>query len=150
VSAARKQVVHDLLAAYARSDAEVVRSSVTDDVLWWVPQSAAGRYPRPIRGVDAVVAVLAGPSRAYRKPTIAWTVRHVVSDESDIVMAAATMSAILVNGNEYANDYCYVFRFDGDRIAEATEYTDTAYAAERARAPVADGSGPRLLDPPTA
>jgi uncharacterized protein len=137
VHAARKQVVHDVLTAYAASDAETLRRLLTDDVTWWVPQSAAGRYPRPILGVDAVVGVLAGPSRAYRKPTIAWTVHHVVADESDIVMAAATMSAVLLNGNEYVNDYCYVFRFDGDRIAEATEYTDTAYAVERASAPAA-------------
>jgi ketosteroid isomerase-like protein len=46
-----------------------------------------------------------------------------------------------LNGNEYVNDYCYVFQFDGARIAEATEYTDTAYAVERASAPAADVSG---------
>ena len=120
VHAGRKQVVHEVLAAYAASDAETLQRLFTADVAWWVPQSAAGRYQRPIVGVDAVVAVLAGPSRAYRKPTIAWTVHHVVADDTDVVMATATMSAVLLNGNDYVNDYCYVFRFDGDRIAEAS------------------------------
>jgi uncharacterized protein len=137
VDAVRKQVVHDVLAAYAASDAAALRRLLTDDVAWWVPRSAAGRYPRPILGIDAALEVLAGPSRAYRKPTIAWTVHHVASDGSDVVMATATMTAVLLNGNEYVNDYCYVFRFDGDRIAEATEHTDTAYAVERASAPAA-------------
>ena len=85
--------------------------------------------------VTAVLGVLAGPSRAYQKPTIAWTVHHVVADEGDWVMANASMTATLANGNDYANDYCYVIRFDGDRIAEATEYTDTAHAMQRATAP---------------
>jgi ketosteroid isomerase-like protein len=131
----RKEAVHGVLAAYAASDADALRALLTDDVVWWVPPSAAGRYPRPISGIDAVLAVLAGPSLAYRKPTIRWTVHHVVGDEGDIVMANASMNAVLINGNPYANDYCYVFRFQGDRIAEGTEYADTAYAMQLASAP---------------
>jgi len=133
----RKQAVHDVLAAYAESDAAALRALLTDDVMWWVPPSAAGRYPRPISGIDAVLDVLAGPSRSYRKPTIRWTVHHVVGDETDIVMANASMTAVLINGNSYANDYCYVFRFEGDRIAEGTEYADTAHAVQLASAPPA-------------
>jgi ketosteroid isomerase-like protein len=135
----RRQAVRDLLEAYAASDADAVRRLVTDDVRWWVPQSAAGRYDRPIVGREALVEVLAGPSKMYRKPTIAWTVHHVVV-EGDVVMATASMTAELQNGLAYANDYAYLFRFDGDRIAEGTEYADTAYAMERAQAaPPADG-----------
>jgi len=133
--AERKQAVHDVLAAYAASDADALRALLTDDVTWWVPRSAAGRYPRPITGLDAVLEVLAGPSRAYRKPTIRWTVHHVVADDGDVVMADATMTAVLLNGNDYVNDYCYVFVFEGDRIAEATEHADTAHAAALAAAP---------------
>jgi ketosteroid isomerase-like protein len=60
-------------------------------------------------------------------------VHHVVV-EDDVVMATASMTAELQNGLAYANDYAYLFRFDGDRIAEGTEYADTAYAMDRARA----------------
>jgi uncharacterized protein len=144
----RRRAVHDVLGAYAASDEPRLRELLTDDVRWWVPPSAAGRYPRPIVGVDAVVAVLAGPSLAYRKPTIAWTVHHVVvgrddddgdaggctEGDTDVVMASASMTATLINGNAYANDYAYVFRFVGDRIAEATEYADTAHARDQASA----------------
>jgi len=135
--AERKQAVHDVLAAYAASDAGALRALLTNDVLWWVPPSAGVSYPRPISGIDAVLVVLAGPSRFYRKPSIRWTVHHVVGDEGDIVMANASMTAVLINGNPYANDYCYVFRFDGDRIAEGTEYADTAHATQLASAPLA-------------
>jgi uncharacterized protein len=133
----RKQAVHDVLAAYAASDADALRTVLTNDVVWWVPPSAAGRYPRPISGIDAVLEVLAGPSRSYRKPSIRWTIHHIVGDEGDIVMANASMTADLINGNPYANDYCYVFRFEGDRIAEGTEYADTAHAMQLASAPPA-------------
>lgn len=133
----RKQAVHDVLAAYAASDVAALRALLTDNVLWWVPPSAGGRYPRPISGIDGALEVLAGPSRSYRKPTIRWTVHHVVGDESDIVMANASMTAVLINGNPYSNDYCYVFRFEGDRIVEGTEYADTAYAMQLASAPPA-------------
>ena len=132
-TADRKDAVRALLAAYAASDTDAVRRLVTDDVRWWVPQSAAGRYPRPVVGREALVEVLAGPSKAYVKPTIAWTVHDVVA-EGDVVMASASMTAQLLNGLDYANDYAYVFRFDGDRIAEGTEYADTAYARDRAQA----------------
>jgi ketosteroid isomerase-like protein len=130
----RKQAVRDLLTAYAASDAEALRRLLAEDVVWWVPQSAAGRYPRPIVGREALIEVLAGPSRAYRKPTIAWTVHDVIA-EGDVVMATASMTAELISGVDYANDYSYAFRFTGDRIAEGTEYTDTAYAVERSQAP---------------
>lgn len=133
--ATRRRAVHDLLAAYAASDATALRALLTDDVAWWVPPSAAARYPRPMVGVDAVVDVLAGPSRAYDKSTIVWTIHHVVADDGDVVMANATMTAALLNGNDYRNDYCYVFTFAGARIREGTEYADTAYAVERATAP---------------
>jgi ketosteroid isomerase-like protein len=131
----RKEAVHRVLTAYAASDEEALRALLTDDVVWWVPPSAASRYPRPLAGIEAVLAVLAGPSLAYHKPTIEWAVHHVIADEDSIVMANASMTAMLLNGSGYSNEYCYVFRFEGDRIAEAREYTDTAYALERAAAP---------------
>ena len=37
--AERKQAVHDVLAAYAASDAGALRALLTNDVLWWVPPS---------------------------------------------------------------------------------------------------------------
>lgn len=141
---ARHGAVAAILLAYASSDETAIRALCTEDVAWWVPPSAEGRYPRPIIGIDAVVGVLAGPSQAYDKSTIAWTIHHVVGGDefdaevdpdADIVMANATMTATLRNGNDYRNQYCYVFRFAGVRIAEATEYADTACAATRAAAP---------------
>ena len=135
----RKQAVRNVLAAYAASDNVALRALLTTDVRWWVPPSAASRYPRPIVGVDAVLDVLGGPSLAYDKPTIRWSIDHIVADaaEPDVVMANASMTAKLINGNDYTNDYAYVFRFDGDRIAEATEYADTAFAIEQAQRPTA-------------
>ena len=130
----RIRAVHDVLEAYARSDALALRRLLTDDVVWWVPPSAAGRYPRPIVGIEAVLEVLAGPSLAYDKPTIRWTVHHVVADDGDIVMAAATMTGTLLNGNPYTNEYAFLYRFDGGRVAETTEYADTAHAMAQAAA----------------
>ena len=41
------------------------------------------------------------------------------------------MQAVMAEGASYDNDYVYLFRFDGPKIAEVWEYLDTAYFFER-------------------
>lgn len=47
--------------------------------------------------------------------------------DGDKVYFEATSQAELKNGKSYANRYAFVVRFDGDLIAEAREYSDTAH-----------------------
>lgn len=48
--------------------------------------------------------------------------------QGDRVALEASSQASLRNGRTYANRYHFLFRFDGERIAEVREYCDTAPA----------------------
>ncbi len=51
-------------------------------------------------------------------------IRHLVA-EGDLVSAHYRRTAELLHGGEYEAEYNILFRFDGDRIAEAWEVADT-------------------------
>lgn len=137
----RKRAAQAVLAANAASDAATLRTLLADDVMWWVPPSAGQRYARPTHGRAAVVELLAGPSQMYDKSTIRWTVHHAIV-EGDIAMLNASMTAVLRNGRDYANDYCFVFRFADALICEAIEYADTAHAMQLAGGATARAAPP--------
>ena len=50
--------------------------------------------------------------------------------EGDRIAVQAEGRATLRSGAPYCNVYAFVFRFAGDRVAEVTEYLDTAHLAQ--------------------
>jgi len=120
------QLVRAYYAASDASDGVAVGALVTDDVKWWVPQSAAAQgIPRPVVGRDQLIESFWGAVR-YRPGTRAWTIERLIVGD-DCVAAQATLTATMAGGAPYVNQYVYVFRFEGSKIAEVWEYLDTAY-----------------------
>jgi ketosteroid isomerase-like protein len=127
-----KDVVRQQLAAMERVDGPAQGALMTDDVRWWVPQSAeqAAHIPRPLDGRAAVVKLLESAPTLFSEAH--WTIDHLVA-EDDIVVAAAHMQGRTASGNDYLNQYVFVYRFVDGLIAEIWENLDTAYVFEKVR-----------------
>ncbi|MEO5839861.1 MAG: nuclear transport factor 2 family protein [Acidimicrobiales bacterium] len=125
-----KQVVRDQIAAMERQDAAAQGALMTDDVQWWVPQSAveASGLARPLSGKKAVVELLGGVDAFFSE--MRWTIDLVVA-EGDHVAVHAHMQGRTASGKDYLNHYHFLYRLDGGRIAEVWEHVDTAYAFAR-------------------
>jgi ketosteroid isomerase-like protein len=98
---------------------------LTDDACWHLPTSVAQRgFDQDVRG-EAVHALFLGSAERYL-PGRTWDVHHVVADD-DLVALHCTMHARTNVDKEYHGSYHMLFRVEGDRIAEAWEFLDTAY-----------------------
>jgi ketosteroid isomerase-like protein len=126
----RERTARAYFDASGASHGEAVAALMTEGIVWWVPQSAATRnnIPRPLAGRQLLVDTFWRGAR-YRDRH--WTVHRVMVD-GDMVSVQASMRATMVEGGaSYDNDYVYLFRFEGSKIAEAWEYLDTAYFFDR-------------------
>jgi ketosteroid isomerase-like protein len=127
----RERAARAYFAASEAADGDAVGALVTDEVTWWVPQSAAARngIPRPVVGRQALIDTFWRGAR-YRHGTRRWTIDRVLV-AGDMVAVQASMQAVLTEGADYDNDYVYLFRFEGPAIAEVWEHLDTAYFFDR-------------------
>jgi len=119
-----------LVRAFWESSADDKGRLITDDVQWHLPTSVAARsgFAQDLRG-DDVRALFAGGQAMY-EPERTWDIWHVVA-EDDLVTLHCTMHGLTASGNDYHGSYHMLFRIEGDRIAEAWEFLDTAYVMER-------------------
>ena len=125
-----KELVKRFRQAADTRDFAAASELMSGDIRWWVPRSAE-RYERPIQGRDAVVALLSGATaRVYRPDTMQREYHTFVAD-GDHVAVWLTMTAETTNGADYTNDYHFLYRCTGGRIAEVWEHLDTAYAYSR-------------------
>ena len=114
-----------LVLAFWESSADDKGRLTTDDVEWHLPISVATRsgFTQDLRG-DDVRALFTGGQAMYQ-PERTWDIWHVVADDN-LVALHCTMHALTASGNDYHGSYHMLFRIEGDRIAEAWEFLDTA------------------------
>jgi ketosteroid isomerase-like protein len=126
----QKAVAVALVTAIAERDRATVSSCLSEEVVWWVPQSAAALgLPRPLRGRQATLGLLCGESR-YQVGTMQWDHHHLLHDGA-MVAVHSTLRATTNLGVAYENQYVNLYRFDGRQIVEGWEHTDTSYAFSR-------------------
>src|SRR5262245_58352051 len=75
-----KQVVSQQIRALEHPDAAAQAALMTDDVLWWVPQSAVdvAHLPRPLEGKEAVTGMLGGAAVFFSK--LHWTIDQLIAE----------------------------------------------------------------------
>ena len=125
----RKSVVEQVLRALLADEGHATRDLVHDDVVWWVPASAAAQFglARPLQGFDDI-AWFGGPGwKGFEPGSSRLEIHHLVA-EGDLVSAHYRRTARRLGGAPYDVEYNILFRFDGDRIAEVWEIADTAAA----------------------
>jgi uncharacterized protein len=122
-----KDSVRRFLDAMAANDVEALRALLTDDAKWWVPPSVAV-VARPLVGIDHVAQLAGGEiTRAFRPGTTTWRIVHMTA-EGDRVAILMDRCSVTAHGNPYENQYHWLFRFVGNRVAEVWEIMDTALA----------------------
>lgn len=128
--------VQELLDAIGAHDRGRLETLLTADARWWFQSSVARPgAPRPIVGRGAVVSAVVPPHPAFEKYRTSWTVLHRVED-GDLLALHAERRATGSRGQAYHVEYHFLFRYDGDEIAEVWDIMDTAAASSQLSRPV--------------
>ena len=98
-------------------------AQLADDVTW--TNIGSTQYSGTYRGKAVLMEELLGPLFGKLKAGIFSTVDNIIA-EGDMVVAQSRGTAETLDGRTYNNTYCHVFKLRDEKIAEVTEYLDTA------------------------
>ncbi|MGH3629769.1 MAG: nuclear transport factor 2 family protein [Sciscionella sp.] len=114
-------------AARDRNDAIAIAALVAEDVEWHPPESVRNR---PIRGRDRVTSAMTGGSTSsvLQVDTIKREVVSVVV-ENETAAVRQLMTATRVDGEQYRNNYCWIYTVENGLIRRIDEYGDTLLIA---------------------
>jgi ketosteroid isomerase-like protein len=106
---------------------EKLAALFTDDVEWYPPESAPLAV---IKGRDAVTRELGGetPKRMFDMKTFRLTIHRILAD-GETAVVQHSISAKTRAGEQYENEYCWVYHCRDGKIAKIEEYADTHKAA---------------------
>jgi uncharacterized protein (TIGR02246 family) len=123
---ATRVLIQRFVEARASNDAGTIADLLTDDAVWYTPASAG---IGPFRGHDEVLTALTGGAAAsiLDVATIRREVRTVIVD-GDRAVVQQRLSATACNGNDYANEYCWVYTCRDGKVQVMEEYADTLHA----------------------
>jgi uncharacterized protein len=121
-----RQLIARFLAAHERADAPAMRELITEDATWHLPPSAG---VGPFTGAEQVSAALAGGAADnwLDVSTIERKVTGIVVD-GDTAVALETKTATTHGGEQYLNDYCWVYTCRDGLISQIRNFTDTLHA----------------------
>jgi ketosteroid isomerase-like protein len=113
---------------------------VSDDVDWTVQGThpLAGRYRSKSQFIEATFARLGG----VLSDGVKLELRHLYVDDDTVIAELHSMSTTN-EGARFANNYCWVCRFDGDTIVEVRAYLDSMRVAYTVLRNEHDGIRPR-------
>ncbi|MEU1408707.1 nuclear transport factor 2 family protein [Streptomyces sp. NPDC005728] len=117
------RVAHDFYHALQAKDIDAFADLWTADAVYRVPVTPDG-VPGEFAGRDIIVGALGQFFALFGDTRITWDA-EVMADPRQ-VLATWTLEIELLTGGTYRNRGASVFRLEGDRIAEYTEYVDTA------------------------
>lgn len=122
-AAENRQVVLDFYEAGARGDMDACFALLADDVSW--TNIGSTKFSGTYTGKQQLVEQLLGPLFGQLKAGIRSKIERLVA-EDDIVVAQTSGTAETLDGKPYNNTYCQVIRIQDGKIADVTEYFDTA------------------------
>lgn len=123
------EIVRNAWKLFASRSGERIAAVFTDDAEWLAPAgnatAVALEAPNHMVGRAAITRFLAEDfGRLFvRDVHVAF---HGIYAEGDRVIVEETMTATLAGGNQYTNDYCFVFELRDGLIHRVREYMDTA------------------------
>ncbi|SDZ36685.1 hypothetical protein SAMN05518669_13048 [Variovorax sp. YR634] len=125
------QRIHDEL---DKGNGQVFVDSLADDASWKLEGSTA--WSRTYRGKKAIREELLNPLFAqFAGPYVSKTERIIAEGDRVVVLFSGDVPTKA--GKRYNNRYCYVYRLEGGKVKELTEYFDTALVQEVLQAPSA-------------
>ena len=122
-----KKVVLDYLSAQGRGDGETVAALLADDVQWRPPKGIPIGQPT---GRDTVLQTMAeAGAKFFDLSTMKVEVKWIIA-EGDKVVIRQSATAKAANGNDYENEYVWVYIVRDGRIAEIEEHVDSKRFAD--------------------
>lgn len=115
------------MGAMAQGRLRPLFDAMAEDVTWrWM---GVGQWSRTFEGKQTVVAKLFGGDAETLSPSSSVEVHRIHADGEFVVVEHSGRNE-LPDGRRYDNNYCWVFRFQGDLIQEVREYMDTELVTE--------------------
>ncbi|WP_329466880.1 nuclear transport factor 2 family protein [Streptomyces sp. NBC_01431] len=122
-------IIQKAFQALASCDPDRISAVLTKDAEWLSPPgnatAVALEATHHMVGREAIVRFFAEDAPRLFAHDVALTF-HQFHTDAERVVAEATMTATLANGNPYSNDYCFVFELRDGLIHRVREYVDTA------------------------
>lgn len=122
-----KEVVMAAWKTFRTRDAALIAALFSPDAEWIAPAgnatAAALDHVHHMIGADQIARFIATEMhRLFSNIDISFRGVHA---DGDTVIVEERMRATLPGGNQYENDYCFIFVVSGDRIKQVREYMDT-------------------------
>jgi ketosteroid isomerase-like protein len=117
-----KELVRRAFDALAAADSRPLLALLADDARWTV--MGRTRWSGAYEGKEKILRDLLGPLGARLADRYRATAERILADGPFVVVQARGHSTTKA-GARYDNEYCFVYRMDGGRIKDVTEYLDT-------------------------
>lgn len=117
-----KEVVRQIYAALEKGDRSVFAASMHTDYVWRFPGHSS--WSRKFEGQEIIRRDLVAPLFGLFANTYIAKAINLIA-EGHWVVAEVRGDVMTKAGERYNNEYCFLFRFSGDKIIEIVEYSDT-------------------------
>jgi uncharacterized protein len=117
-----KETVRRIYAALESGDLKAFGAAVHPDYIWRLAGHSS--WSRRFEGQDAIRARLLKPLFALFATQYRARAVNLIA-EGNFVVAEVRGDVLTKRGERYDNEYCIVFKFRGNKIAELVEYCDT-------------------------
>jgi len=121
-TAENKETIRRIYAALEHGDRSVFGASVHPDYIWRFPGHCS--WSKRFSGQEEVRSRLLKPLFALFATEYKAKAINLIA-EGDTVVAEVRGDVQTKTGKRYNNEYCFLFRFRGDKIAEIVEYCAT-------------------------
>lgn len=129
---ANRAVITSAFAAIAAGNGRPFIDMMSPDIAWRIIGATA--WSKTYKGKGEVLALL----KALRDQFVDGKNNiqaHRILADGDCVVVEAGGDNTTVTGKRYANEYCWVFRFERGQVVEMVEYADTQLMIEALVAP---------------
>ena len=127
-----KALVQRIHAELDKGNGQAFIDSLADDASWTLEGSTP--WSRTYQGKQAIREELIKPLFGqFAGPYVSKT--ECIIAEGDRVVVLFSGDVPTKAGKRYNNRYCYVYRLEGGKVKELTEYFDTALVQEALDAP---------------
>ena len=108
-------------------DAELLRKHLASDAVFQLPLPAF--EGKAIRGLDNIVPVFS-TMRASNYTNAQGKIFSIVSSGDRVIIEWIVSSTVKATGAAYKSWYCFSYRLEHGKVAEALQYADTAYGRD--------------------
>jgi uncharacterized protein len=113
---------------FSRRDPDKIKPFLASDAVWIAPpgNAAAGFFGRDagMRGRDEIIRIILEDFPKLFSRDVKIDFKGVYAD-GDTVVAEVTLSATLVNGRNYKNNYCFIHALKDGQVVEIREFMNT-------------------------